>query len=141
MTVEEKYQKETPTNVAGSSRNKLLYKYVLYSVKIIPILISGIYVLNTVFSYFNVDWPGFSYIVQFLFIGFIYLTALAFRFCIYHRLFIHYIFVIFVLNIIDYHWEIPLSDRELFSLYIAITGIFLFLILYLHQKHRKQKHY
>ena len=57
----------------GKSRS--LHRAVLISEKIIPMLICGIYVLNTVLSYCGIDWEGFSYIVQFLFIGFIYLVS------------------------------------------------------------------
>ena len=139
METEVKSQKEIPINAEVSLKNrKLLYKAVLFSVKIIPILISGIYVLNTVLSYYGIDWEGFSYIVQFLFIGHMYLTSLAFCFCEYHRMFIHYIFLTLVLNIIDYHWGLPLSDRNLFLMYMITTGVFLFLILYFHQKCRKK---
>ena len=133
-----KSQKEKSTNAEVSlDNNRILSKLVLYSIKVIPILISGIYVLNTVLSYCGIDWEGFSYIVQFLFIGFMYLASLRFKFCIYHRLFIHYIFLTLILNIIDYHWGIPLSDRNLFLMYMIITGLFLFWILYFHQKCRK----
>lgn len=132
--VKSKIPQRTPTSAGARSRSKILYKMILLSVKYIPILISGIYLLNTVLSYYGIDWEGFSYIVQFLFIGFMYLSALGFKFCAYHRVFIHYIAVILVLNIIDYHWGIMLSDRSLFLMYLIITGIALFVALYLHQK-------
>lgn len=137
MDVEARCQKVTPTNVGESLRNRLLSKAVLCLVKVLPILISGIYVLNTVLSYCGIDWEGFSYIVQFLFIGFMYCASLRFKFCIYHRVFIHYILLTLVLNIIDYHWGIPLSDRNMFLLYMIITGVTLFIALYFHQKNRK----
>lgn len=110
--------------------NKYLYKAVLYLTKSIPIIISGIYLLNTVLSYMYIDLTIFSYIVQFLFILYMYLTSFAFKFCKWHRVFIHYIFIILVLNIIDYHIGIPLSDRNLFLLYIIITSIALFIAIY-----------
>ena len=139
----EKSQKDTPLNVEEGLRNKLLSKVVLYSVKIIPMVVSLIYVLNTILSYYGIDWPGFSYIVQYLFIGFIYCASLRFHFCVYHRMFIHYITITLTLNIVDYHWGIFLSDRNLFLCYMVITGIFLFLILYYHQKCRRNhiQHY
>jgi hypothetical protein len=116
------------------SLSKTLYKVVLYSVKVIPMVISGIYLLNTVLSYFNIDLELFSYIVQFLFIGQMYATSYAFKFCAWHRMFIHYILIILILNIIDYHIGIPLSDKEMFTLYIIITTICMFLALYLKVK-------
>lgn len=111
--------------------SKSLYKIVLYLIKIIPIFISGIYLLNTVLSYFNIDLELFSYIVQFLFIGFIYAASYAFRFCVWHRMFIHYILIILILNIIDYHIGIPISDKAMVTLYVIIATVCLFLALYL----------
>lgn len=120
--------------VEGLNGNKTLYKIVLYLVKIVPMLICGIYLLNTILSYYGIDWTGFSYIVQFLFIIGLYLLSVTFRFCAYHRMFIHYVFLTLVLNIIDYHWVIPLSNRGMFILYMIITGVFMFLALILHQQ-------
>ena len=134
--------KETATNAEERLKSKYLYKWMLISVRIIPILISGIYVLNTILSYIGIDWEGFSYIVQFLFIEFTYIASLTLRFCIYHRVFIHYITLTLILNIIDYHWGLPLSDRNLFLMYMIITGIALFIALYFHQKEvKKHKQY
>lgn len=117
---------------------KGLYKLVVYSIKVIPMIISGIYLMNTIFSYFDIDLPILSYVVQFLFISMMYLTSFAFRFCSWHRMFIHYILIVFILNIIDYHIGLPLSDRELFLMYIILTTVCLFIMLYL--KFRVCKH-
>lgn len=114
-----------------ASSNKTLHKIVLYSIKTIPMLISGIYVLNTVLSYYGIDSPILSYAVQFLFIDNLYLLSFAFKFCSWHRVFITYIVVILFLNIIDYHIGIPISDRHLFLMYGILTGLFLFTALYL----------
>ena len=127
-------EKRIPTNAEVGLNSRTLHKFVLYSVKVIPMLIAGIYVLNTVLSFYDIDWPGFSYIVTLLFIGFIYLASFAFKFCKWHRMFIHYILLTLILNIIDYHWGIPISDRNLFLMYMIITGIFLFAILWLWRK-------
>lgn len=116
-----------------SLRSKLLYKVELYLIKIIPMIISGIYVLNTILSYFDIDVPVLSYIggVSLLPLAFLYLSSYVFKFCLYHRMFLHYITLNWVLDIIDYNWGIPVSDKELFLLYMVITGVFLFIILYL----------
>ena len=116
------------------SLNKSLYKIVLYSVKVIPMLVSGIYLLNTVLSYYDIDLELFSYVVQFLFIGLMYISSYAFKFCSWHRMFIHYILIILILNIVDYHVGIPLSDKGMVTLYIIIATICLFIALYLKLK-------
>ena len=108
-----------------------LYKLVLYLVKMIPIIVSGIYLLNTTLSYFGADLTLFSYLVQFLFIGFMYAGSLAFKFCAWHRMFIHYITLILILNIIDYHIGIPLSDRNILAAYLIISIVFLIITVIL----------
>ena len=118
--------------------NKVLYKLILYSVKVIPMLISGIYLLNTVLSYCNIDLPLFSYIVQFLFIGFFYIASYAFKFCAWHRMFIHYITLVLILNIIDYHIGIPMSDRNILAAYLIISIVFLIITVIL--KFKSCKH-
>lgn len=137
--MEEKCQKQNLTNAEVSSLNKSLHKIVLYSVKVVPVIIAGIYLLNTMLSYIGIDAPALSYITQFLFIYLLYILSYVFKFCEYHRMFIHYILLILVLNIIDYHWGIPLENRGLFLLYGIVTGVFLFIILYLHQKEVKRR--
>lgn len=123
--------KEETSTVKEASLSKTLCRIMLYSVKVIPMVISGIYVLNTVLSYFYIDLPVLSYIVQFLFIAFMLIASYAFKFCKWHRMFIYYILLILVLNIIDYHIGIPISNRGLLLMYVIITGIFMFYILYL----------
>ena len=113
---------------------KSLHRLVLYLVKMVPIIISGIYLLNTTLSYFGADLTLYSYLVQFLFIGFMYASSMAFRFCVWHRMFIHYILIVFIINIIDYHIGIPISNRAMFVGYIILTTITMFLIVYLRFK-------
>lgn len=123
-----------------ASLNKALHKIVKYLVKVIPVAISGIYLLNTLLSYYGIDWEGFAYLVQVLFIVFMYLASYDFKFCKWHRMFIHYILLTLVLNIIDYHWRIPLNDRNLFLMYMIITGVFLFIIVKLKLECNKSNH-
>ena len=114
-------------------RSKALYRIFLYLVKVIPMLCSAIYILNTALSYFSIDVPAFSYIggCSVLTILFMYLSSYVFRFCAWHRMFIHYIAVNWILNIVDYHIGIPVSDKGMFLIYTFITGLFMYLTLYL----------
>jgi hypothetical protein len=111
--------------------NKTLYKTELYLIKVIPMIFAGLSLLNDVLSYFYIDVPLLSYIasVSVLTLIFMYLSSVVFKFCAYHRMFIHYTAVNWVLNIIDYYIGIPLDSRELFIMYMSIAGIALFLIL------------
>lgn len=119
--------------VAEASLSKGLYKAELYLIKTIPMLFAGVSLLNDVLSYFCIDLPILSYIasVSILTLAFMYLSSIVFKFCIYHRMFIHYTAVNWLLNIIDYYIGIPLNDRALFIVYMSLAGITLFIILYL----------
>ena len=112
--------------------SKVLYKIVLYLIKVIPVLAAILTLLNIILSYFYIDLEIFSHIcgMSLFFILFLYATSIAFQFCFYHRMFIHYITLNWILNLYDYYIGIPLNDLHLLYLYLAITGIFLFIILY-----------
>ena len=58
-------------------------------------LLAFITLLNSILSYFNIDLVILSYIggVSLIPILFIYITSYTFKFCEYHRMFLHYIVV------------------------------------------------
>lgn len=119
----------------------LLHKVLILLIKIIPIVLAMLTILNTTLSYFYIDLPVLSYIggVSVLSLVFFYLASYVFKFCEYHRMFLHYITLNWVLNIVDYYWGIPVSDKGMFLIYMMITGIFLFIIIYLYLKTKKKK--
>lgn len=108
--------------------------------KVIPMVMTFICLLNTVLSYYDIDLPVLSYISSnsILTIIFFYLSSYVFRFCEYHRIFIHYNTFMWILNIYDMYVGVPLNDRDILSVYLIITGIFLFIILYLYVKSNKK---
>ena len=119
---------------------ELFYKYFLGFLKIIPMLIAVLYLINSILSYFNIDliiWSllGGLSVLPWLFI---YMASFALRFCAYHRMFLYYVLVVDVINYIDYYYGIQFTDKYMFILHIIIAGIFLFLVLYFHQKCRKK---
>ena len=69
---------------------------------------------------------------------FMYLSATVFRFCLYHKMSLHYILVTDIINIIDYYVGIPIEDLELLMIHGTITRLFLFVILYLYVKSHKK---
>jgi len=113
--------------------NKLFIGYL----KILPMLVAGVYLLNTVLSYFDIDWPILSYIAQFILWLFVMKTSYRLHFCEYHRMFLWYILANNIICYIDSRWPLPISNWNYFILHIIIAGIFLFLVLYFHQKCKK----
>jgi hypothetical protein len=117
--------------------NKTLYKLELGLLKIIPMLLAGCYLLDTILSYFYIDLPIFSILggMSILPLIFLYISSYVFHFCEYHRMFLHYVVVNDILSWIDYSYELPIDNFAYFTLHIAIAGIFLFIILYLKVKY------
>lgn len=110
--------------------NKRLLILFKWSLKIIPIILAGLQLLNTILAYFGIHIKAFAHCFVFSLIGFIYIASYLLKFCEYHRMFLHYIVIIYIINCIDYYIGIPLNDYNLFILYSIITIISLFLILY-----------
>lgn len=112
-------------------RSKTLYKLELILLKLIPFILAFVCFLNTVFSYFGIDLEFLAYIggISLFTLLFLYASSYVFKFCLYHRLALHYVVINNVLNIYDYYIGVPLDDRNLFILYLVIAFIFLILIL------------
>lgn len=125
--------------VEGKLKSKILYKIELYLLKIMPMLIALIYLINTVTSYFSIDIPILASIAGMSLIPlvFMYISSYVFRFCEYHRMFLHYIAINDILNIYDFYIGINISDRELFILHMILAGVSLFIILFLYVKFHK----
>jgi len=129
------------TTVEESSRlSNYKYKLFLGFLKIIPMVLAGLFLLNTVLSYFYIDWSIISYLASVGFIPWLFLMVASylFHFCKYHRMFLWYIMVNNILCWIDYEYGIPVSNKGLFLIHIVTAGIFLFLVLYFHQKCRRE---
>lgn len=123
-----------------SLRNKSLYKTLLILLKYIPIIIALFYIVNTLSALFGIDLPILSNIagMSLLTWVFMYLAALVFKFCIYHRMFLYYILVTDIINIIDYYIGIPVDSYGIMMIHSVIIGILLFIILYFYVKHNKK---
>ena len=119
---------------------KNLHKIVLICIKYLPFVIGILYFLNTVLSYFNIDWYWITLVsgTSLLSILFMLLCSFAFKFCLYHRLPIYYILLNNIINWIDYKYRIPITNKNMFCLYIVITGITVFLMVFVYVKHNKR---
>lgn len=120
--------------------NKELYKIQLYLLKVIPMVMAFICLLNSTLSYFDIDLPILSYIVgnSALTIVYFYITSYVFKFCSYHRMFMHYTTITWIINIIDLYIGIPIGDLPYLLLQLIVAGICLFIILYFYVKNHKK---
>lgn len=92
--------------------------------------------INTLLYMFGLNAEFFSFIggVSFLTLAFLYLVSYVFRFCIYHRMFLHYVLINNIIGTIEYTIGIPVSDEVFFGGWCVFTGVFLFLILFFRKK-------
>lgn len=106
--------------------------------KIVPMLLAICESINSVLYFLNIDIPALSYIggISFIPLLFIYISSWTYKFCSYHRMFLYYVAVINIINIIDFTYNIPISNLSMLSIHAAITAIFLFIILYLYRKEK-----
>ena len=123
-------------------RNKNLYKLELLFLKVLPIILAVFYFIGTVLSVNeDLEISFISYIssVSLIPLLFMYLSSYVFQFCEYHRMFLHYIAFNMVINAIDWYIGIPIDDKLFIQIYLIITGICLFVILYLYLKSRRDE--
>lgn len=121
------------------SRNeRRKYKLLVIALKVIPMLLSFCAALNTLLGYLGIKTDLLSLLagVSLLPLLFLYLASYTFRFCRYHRMFLHYILVIELLNTVDYYVGISLDTRTLFIGFLLISFVFLVLILYFYHKEK-----
>lgn len=121
-------------------KSKSLYKTTLYILKLLPAVIAFSYILDVVCDYFNIEIQIFTHCIGFIIapVSFMYLSSYVFRFCSYHRVFIHYIAIEEFINIIDSYIGIPISYESTCLLRILLISIFSFLFIYLFIKKQKE---
>lgn len=116
------------------------HKIFLILLKYTPAILAIGYCLASILQCFDID----TYIITYsVFIGiipviFLFVASLVFKFCEYHRIYLYYIVINEILNIVDYNTT--LVDNS--SMYIRIHVILFFLatilttIMYLYAKHK-----
>ena len=120
--------------VVEKSRRSNLQKLLLLVLKYIPIVIALCYMLNTMFYIEPLsNIAGVSLLTW----VFLYLASVVFEFYSYHRMFLWYILIDDILNIVDYYWNIPISTDNLIRIHNILVGITLFIVLILYVKDNK----
>ena len=120
--------------VVEKLRRSNLHKLLLLVLKYIPMVIALCYMLNTMLYIEPLsNIAGVSLLTWI----FLYLASVVFEFCSYHRMFLWYILIDDVLNIVDYYWNIPISTDNLIRIHNILAVITLFIVLILYAKSNK----
>lgn len=117
----------------GGNNEDIMKKLSIWMLRVIPIIITAIYLLHTLLSLMSINCAPLRYIggISILPLLYIYISSFAFKFCIYHRLFIYYIFIYNMIKIVNYYISIPYSGKIMIWFNLGITGLFLFMLLYI----------
>lgn len=114
-------------------------KIFLIMLKTIPILLASISFINTTLNILGVKIMFLTSIsfISVLPLIFLYMASYVFQFCAYHRMFLHYLSFILLLNTIDLYWIIPISRMNCVIIFMIITFIFLIITLYKYLKSKR----
>lgn len=129
---------EVKSTAKEENSNLSNYKHKLFIgfLKILPMIMAGLFLINTVLSYFNIENRIFSYLSSIGLIPwlFILIASYIFKFCEYHRMFLWYILANNLICWADEEFKLPINNWDYFILHMIVAGVFLFLALYFHQK-------
>ena len=109
------------------SKSKYLYKLTLATIKLLPMIMVLSYILmfilaNTIEAFVIIPHILGTVIAPLVLL---YLISYLFRYCYFHRMFIHYYAFVEILNVTDYYVRIPISDKAISLLHDSVSIIFI----------------
>ena len=113
---------------------KLVKIFRIY-LKLIPVVLAIASFANCIFAYYGIQLKFLAHLFMILLISFIYVASYVLKFCEYHRISLHYIVLVYIINCYDYYIGIPINYIELFMMYSMITFVAIIIGIYLKLKH------
>lgn len=126
--------------------NKSLYKVDLFLLKLLPMIMCAGLIIASYGATFQIS-DGFGIALQIIShylglviapIAFMYISSYLFKFCNYHRMFIHYIAIIELMNVTNWYFKIPISNELYNSIQHWITITFGLVAIGMYIKKRRQ---
>lgn len=107
--------------------NKNLYKIFITIIKYVPYVLAFLKIIGLILNYFKILTFFLTCLggTSIIFIGMLYIISFIFKFCLMHRLSLHYVTILILLTTIDHYIGIPLSVEYLFKLYALLSGVFI----------------
>ena len=102
--------------------------------KILPVILAITSFANCTLAYLGIQLKVYAHIFFLFIISFIYIASYVLKFCEYHRISLHYIVIIYIINCYDYYIGIPIDYIEVFMIYSIITFIAIVIGIYLKLK-------
>lgn len=101
---------------------KLVKIFRIY-LKVLPIILAITSFANCALAFLGIQLKVYAHIFFFLIVSFIYVASYVLKFCKYHRISLHYIVAIYIINCYDYYIGIPVDYKELFIIYYMVTFV------------------
>lgn len=114
----------------------ILNKLFVIMLKYAPAVMVIFCIINTTGAYFGYDMSILSYISGISLIPWLFMLVASrvFRFCVFHRFMLYYVFIDNVINIIDYYLCIPVDDFRILMIHYVILGVVMSVAVYKHNK-------
>ena len=112
---------------------KLVKIFRIY-LKVLPIILAITSFANCFLAYLGFQFKIYAHIFFFLIISFIYVASYVLKFCEYHRMFLHYVVITYIIKCYDYYIGIPLNDFNMLVIYSIIMFFTIVIAIYLKLK-------
>jgi hypothetical protein len=125
--------------------NKNLYKVFLILIKYTPMLLAMTKLGSLITNYLKIRVFALTCIggTSIIFLVLMYIISYVFKFCLTHRLPLHYTAITSGLTIADYYIGLPLQANSLCHMYVIVTGVFMLLwiiVWFVNRKNPKIDH-
>lgn len=132
-------------SIKNNLKSKALYKLTIATLKVLPMIMVLGYLLMLIGFYFDSKYIVIPHLLGTVIppLIFIYITSYVFKFCAFHRIFIHYYAFINILNTSDHYLHQYVDDNvvtfihDIGTLIFIITAIIMYIYKYKRDKYLK----
>ena len=112
--------------------DKRKHKLLIFTLKILPAIMAGSYVIEMISIFL-----GFGTQVLVNFIGmivapilFMYLASYVFKFCEYHRIFIHYVLILEILTTVKWYYPVIVTSQLVLNVSFFLSGLLMLCVVF-----------
>ena len=112
--------------------DKRRHKLLIFVLKILPAIMAGSYVIEMISIFL-----GFDTQVLVNFIGmivapilFMYLASYVFKFCEYHRIFIHYVLILEILTTVKWYYPVIVTSELVLNISFVLSGLLMLCVVF-----------
>lgn len=112
--------------------DKRQHKLMIFTLKILPAVMASSYLIELVSTLL-----GFGTQVLVNFIGmivapilFMYLASYVFKFCEYHRIFIHYVLILEILTTVKWYYPVIVTSQLVLNISFVLSGLLMLCVVF-----------